>query len=180
LSLADGCDRTYPQGLPLSSNPHFETAASWEAVRAMLAFEPLEPADTAGLPLRSLQVHVRDHKERELPIGERTLEAHYGAFVLSESRHGIDEARRLALDVSYGRVVSETSIAGHDGRVYELGPAPPPDDIDGRSPAVVVWPDGEMFFLIASTEMASDELMRIAVSLYAPPSATAARRPARS
>jgi len=150
----------------VSSNPHFETAASWKAARAKLAFEPIEPTDTAGRPLRSLRVHVRDHRQRELSLGERTLEAHYGAFVLSESRNGIDEARRLALDVSYGRVVSNVSIAGHDGRVFELGPVPPPDDIDGRSPAVVVWHDGEMLFLIASSEMASAELIRIAVSLY--------------
>jgi hypothetical protein len=52
--------------------------------------------------------------------------------------------------------------------VYELGPEPPPDDIDGRSPSVVAWHDGEMFYLLASIEMAADVLVRIATSLYGP------------
>ena len=60
----------------------------------MLAFQPLEPAYTAGRRLRSLRIHVRDHKLRELPIHDRTLEADYGPFVLSQARRGVDEARR--------------------------------------------------------------------------------------
>ncbi len=35
-------------------------------------------------------------------------------------------------------------------------------DIDGRSPSVVTWHDGEMFYLIASDKMSSAELGRIA------------------
>jgi hypothetical protein len=132
----------------------------------MLAFQPIEPAHTAGLGLQSLQIHVRDHKQRELPIEERTLEAHYGGFVLSQSQKGADEARRLALVVSYGRGPREARIAGCAARVYERGPEPPPGDIDGRSPAVVTWHDGAMFYLIASGEMATDDLVRIAISLY--------------
>ncbi len=132
----------------------------------MLTFRPIEPPHTAGLRLQSIHVHVRDHKLRDLPIEDRTLEAHYGGFVLSQSRKGAAEARRLALDVSYGRAAHETRIAGRAGRVYELGPEPPPDDIDGRSPAVVTWHDAEMFYLIASGGMSSDDLVRIAISLY--------------
>jgi len=51
-------------------------------------------------------------------------------------------------------------------RMYELGPEPTKDDIDGRSPAVVTWHDEEMFYLIASTGMAAADLERIAGSLY--------------
>ncbi len=50
--------------------------------------------------------------------------------------------------------------------MYELGPEPPPDDIDGRNPSVVTWQDAEMFYLIASGEMSSDKLLKIAISLY--------------
>jgi hypothetical protein len=151
----------------MTGNPHFETARNWKAARAMLAFRPLEPRHTAGLKLQSIRIHVRDHKMRELPVEDRTLEAHYGAFVVSQERKGTAEARRLALDVSYGRNPRETRIAGHPGKVYELGPEPAPDDIDGRSPAVVVWHDGKMLYLVASHEMPSDKLLAIAVSLYA-------------
>lgn len=133
----------------------------------MLTFDPLEPAFTAKLRLQSLRIHVRDHKLRELSIADRTLEAHYGGFSLSQARRSAAEARRLALDVSYGRDPRDIQIAGHAGRVYELGPEPEPDDIDGRSPAVVVWHDGEMFYLVASGQMPASELFRIAISLYA-------------
>jgi len=150
----------------MTRNIHFETADSWDAVRNKLTFEPLEPSHTEGFHLQSLQIHVRDHKQRELTVGDRTLEAHYGGFVLSQARRTADEARRLALTVSYGQAPRTVQIAGRDARVYELGPEPPPDDIDGRSPSVVVWHDGEMFYLMASGEMPSEALVRIAASLY--------------
>jgi hypothetical protein len=51
-------------------------------------------------------------------------------------------------------------------RIYELGPEPAPDDIDGRTPAVVTWHDADLFFLVASDTMSSHELVRIAISLY--------------
>ncbi len=153
-------------GRPLTSNPHFETVSSWKAARAMVTFRPLEPKHTAGLHLQSIRIHVRDHKLRELRIEDRTLEAHYGGFVLSQSRKGANEARRLALAVSYGRTAREAQIAGCAARVYDLGPEPAPDDIDGRSHSVVTWHDAEMFYLIASDEMAADVLVPIATSLY--------------
>ena len=149
-----------------SRNPHFETAASWTAAQAMLTFQPLRPRNTMGLQLQSIRIHVRDHKLRELATSGRTLEAHYGGFVLSEARKGVDEARRLALAVPYGSAGRESRIAGRAARIYELGPEPEPGDIDGRNPAVVAWHDAEMFFLIASGEMSVDKLVIIAHSLY--------------
>ena len=150
----------------MSSNPHFETACSWKAARRALAFRPLQPGHTAGCRLQSLRIHVRDHKLRSLPVSDRTLEAHYGDFVLSQARRGAGEARRLALEVSYGRAGQAAEIAGRAAKIYELGPEPEPDDIDGRSPAVVVWADGELFCLVASSTMLVQELVKIAKSLY--------------
>ena len=152
----------------MTRNPHFETAPSWTAARVMLTFQPVEPKHTAGLALQSIRIHVRDHRMRELRVDDRTLEAHYGGFVLSQSRRGVQEARRLALAVPYGLTPLEARISGHEGRMYELGPEPPPDDIDGRSPSVVTWHDVDMFYLIASGEMRSHDLVSIANSLYAP------------
>ena len=129
-------------------------------------FRPLEPRDTLGLNVQSIRIHTRDHKLRALSIEGRTLEVHYGAFVLSQSRKGVTEARRLALDVSYGPAPREARIAEHRARVYELGPEPPPGDIDERSPSVVTWHEGDMFYLIASGELSSDDLVRVAISMY--------------
>ncbi len=150
----------------VTTNPHFESAESWSAAEQRLAFRPVEPRDTAGLAVVSMRIHVRDHKLRELALEERTLEVNFGAFVLSQSRPGADEARRLALEVSYGQAARELQIAGHSARVYELGPEPPPDDIDGRMPSVVTWHDAEMFYLLASGEMAAERLVQIAQSMY--------------
>src|SRR5256885_943129 len=123
----------------MTPNPHFETARSWKTAQAMLTFRPLQPKRTAGFRLRSLRVHVRDHKLRELSVEKRTLEAHYGGFVLSQAGKGADEARRRALDVRCGAAGRDAQIAGGAARVYELGPDRGRGDIEGRSPAVVVW-----------------------------------------
>jgi uncharacterized protein len=156
-----------PESTITPSNPHFETASNWKAAREMLTFRPIQPRYTAGRALQFIRIHVRDHKGRELPIADRTLEAYYEVFTVSQARRGEVEARRLALSVPYGQHGQNTEIAGCSGRVYELGPEPEPTDIDGRMPAVVVWHDGEIFHLIASGEMESAELVRIARSLYA-------------
>lgn len=150
----------------MTDNPHFETALSWKSARAMLTFEPLEPVYTAGLPLQSIRIHIRDHKLRMLAVGARTLEAHYGGFVVSQARKGAEEARRLALAVSYGQNGRSGQITGRAARIYEPGPEPLPEDIDGRNPAVVVWHDGELLCLVVSDSMPSDELVRIANSIY--------------
>ena len=94
----------------MTNNAHFKTASSWKAARAKLTFQPREPGYTAGLRVHSIRIHVRDHKLRELSINDRTLEAHYGGFVLSQARKGADEARRLALDVRYGSAGQEGGL----------------------------------------------------------------------
>ena len=150
----------------MKNNRHFKTVSSWKEAEALLIFEPLKPAITEGFELQSIAVHVRDHKHRELPVSERSLELHYEGFVLTQVSSGEDEARRLTLEVSYGRAPLEGRIASHEARVYELGPEPEQGDIDPRNPAVVVWHDAKMFFLIASDKLTSDVLVRIAISLY--------------
>lgn len=150
----------------MPDNPHFQNVSSWQAARKMLTFRPLQPKDTAGHDLQSISIHIRDHKQRELAVGDRTLEAHYGAFVLSQALKGEKETKRLVLAVPYGRAGCDGQIAECAARVYELGPEPPPDDIDGRAPSVVTWYDGEMFYLIASDKLPSADLIRIARSLY--------------
>jgi hypothetical protein len=148
------------------ANPHFVTASTWAEARDLLSFSPAVPSETAGRSLASLRIHIRDHRLRDVPVGARTLEAHYGSFVLSEASPGTSEARRLALEVSYGREPHAARIAGREARMYELGPPVPADDIDGRSPAVVAWHDGDRFYLIASTELPAATLVGIASSLY--------------
>jgi hypothetical protein len=131
-----------------------------------VAFKPVVPKYTAGFALQTIEIHIRDHKQRELAIRERTLEAHYGGFVLSETISAPEDARRRALETSYGPAGSEVLVAGHAGKSYERGPEVAPDDIDGRMPAVVVWSDDEMFYLVASGELEADVLLRVAGSLY--------------
>ena len=150
----------------MTDNPCFESAPTWKAARALLSFPPIEPRFTFGYDLRSIRIHVRDHKLRELSVEDRTLEAHYGGFVFTQSRKGIGEARRWALEVRYGPSGREARVAGFPARTYELGPEPPPDDIDPREPAVITWHDADMFYLIASDQMTSEKLLRIAESLY--------------
>jgi hypothetical protein len=172
LDLADARgDREMASLLGGAASPprqaHVASATTWDEVRSLLDFIPREPSATGGHGLRSLAVHVRDHRLRDLAVGERTLEAHYGAFVFSQARRGAAESRRLALEVSYGPAAMEARIAGREARAYDHGPEVPHDDPDGRLPAVVVWCDGEMFYLLASGELPVDALLRIGGSLYA-------------
>lgn len=132
----------------------------------MLTFRPLVPKKTGGFTLQSLAIYVRDYKHRDLPDDQKSLEAHYGGFVLSQSCPGEGEARRLADEVRYGQAPRSMHIAGCEARVYELGPEPEPDDIDPRSPSVVVWHDGNRFLLVASDQLTSEALVSIAGSLY--------------
>jgi hypothetical protein len=147
-------------------DPHFLTVSSWEEARAELAFTPLTPSYTADHVLASLSIFVRDHTHRDLSIEERSLEAHYGAFSLSQSRPGREEARRMVVEVPYGRWAMEAVVADHEARFYDLGPEVPPDDLDGRSPAVVVWHDDARFYLVASYTLELSVLARIAHSMY--------------
>src|SRR3954451_21061245 len=100
----------------MTDHSHFVDARTWKRARELLEFRPREPAYTAKLKLQGLKIYVRDHKRRELPKGNRTLKEHSGGFVWSQSSHTADEARRLALDVSYGCAPREERIAGHAGR----------------------------------------------------------------
>lgn len=134
----------------------------------MLTFEPLRPVRTAPLRLQGLRVHVLDHKRRELAIGDRTLEAHYGAFVFSQARKPGGKARASALDVRYGPEPQAAEIGGHPARIYELGPEVSTEDIDGRNPAVVVWYHGDLFYFLSSDSMTATELVEIAAGLYRP------------
>lgn len=157
---------TLRQPRAMDSNPHFLNPSSWEEAATMLAFVPVVPAHTEGFALQSLAVFVMDHKHRDVPVGDRSLEAHYGGFVLSQSMGAPAEARRKALDLRYGAAPHEMRIVGREGRAYRLGPVPEPDDIDPRMPAVIVWHDADMFFLVASDTLEIDALDRIARSLY--------------
>lgn len=150
----------------MPDNAHFEFPSSWDEAADLVNFKPVGPANTGGRDLQSFAVFVRDHKFRELARENRNLEVYYDGFSFSQSRQGVEEARRMALEVSYGRAPGEALVAGHEARVYELGPVPAADDIDPRSPAVVVWCDGDMFFLMASDSLQSDVLLPIAASIY--------------
>lgn len=153
----------------MTDNPHFATVEDWAAAEELIGFVPLQPSDTAGLALDSLSVHVMDYRMRDLPREERTLEAHYGSFVFTQSGPGASEARRLALEQSYGQAPRDVTIGGHEARAYDEGPVPEPDDPDGQMPAVIVWADGDRFFLIAGAtdDLKLADLFRIANSVYA-------------
>lgn len=122
-------------------SPHFKSFKTWQEAQPWLTFRPLVPQFTAGCALESVCVYVMDHKRRGLAAEDRSLEAHYGAFAFTQSFRPPGEARRLALEVTYGSNPQQALIIGREARAYELGPEPPPGDIDGRSPSVVTWYD---------------------------------------
>lgn len=146
-------------------NPHFAVVESIEAAETLLTFRPSVPTFTAGCELDSIAVFVMDHRRREVPVKQRSVELHYGRFAVSEQAPGPDEARWLALEVSYGRMPTEIQFPTGPGRAYELGPPVPPDDIDGRAPAVVVWAAGDRFHLVASSELELTVLIEVAGSI---------------
>jgi hypothetical protein len=150
----------------MAGNPHFESAADWTDAAGRVTFVPLVPRFTAGGALKGLRIHVRDHKLRELPLEERILEASYETFAFSQSRRTAVDARHAALAVSYGRDPRPVWILGREGKGYELGPVPEPDDIDPRSPSVVAWADGEMFYCLASGQLPLTGLIDVATSIY--------------
>jgi hypothetical protein len=149
--------------------PSFVAPATWAEAAALLTFEPRVPGDTRGRALVGLRVHVRDHRRRDLPRHLRTFEAHYDGLAVCQSCPGASAARRRALEVRYGQNGRPVRIGGRDGRAYPLGPEVPPDDIDGRSAAVVTWWDGPMHHFVASTELPLEDLERVAASLYPSP-----------
>jgi hypothetical protein len=151
----------------MARNDHFKSVFDWAAAAELLDFEPRRPAYTAGFSLVALSVHVTDHRKHQLPLGARSLEAHYGGFVIDQKRAASEmDAQRRALSTSYGQAATRVRVAGHEGRSYALGPVPDPDDGDGRSPAVVVWHDGQMIYLVASGALDEAILHRVASSMY--------------
>lgn len=146
--------------------PRFLAPTTWEEAAALLTFVPRQPADTRGRALRGLRVHVRDHRRRDLPLHLRTFEAHFDGVAVCQSRPGPLAARRRALEVRYGPDATSIRIRGREGRAFPLGPEVPPDDIDGRSAAVVTWYDGPMFHFVMSTQLPVDEVALVAASLY--------------
>lgn len=146
-------------------NPHFEFPPNWQKARELLDFVPVAPpASRAGEPL-SLAVFVRDHKQRELPRAERSLEAHYAEFVLTQARPGAAGAKRLALETAYGQAPQTLRVAGREARAFPPGPEPGPGDPDPRSPAVLAWCDGPMFYLLASETLDTAALAALAESI---------------
>jgi hypothetical protein len=148
--------------------PHFQSVDSWSDAAELLAFEPAVPMDTAGHALESLAVFVRDHRMRELPPEDRSLEAFYSAFVFTQSHHSPARAREAALATPYGLDPRPIEVGVHEGRGYERGPDPAPGDPDPPMPAVVVWHAGAMFYLLASEELDVAALLRIARSVPEP------------
>jgi hypothetical protein len=140
--------------------------ASWVAAREWLCFAPLEPAHGAGCELQSLSLFVPDHRQRKLAKADRSLEAHYGDFVVIQSWRGPTERRRWALEVSYGVDSREVRIGGHSRCRYELGSKVPTKDPKGPSAAVVVWHDGELLLLVASAKLGACSLVDVAQSMY--------------
>ena len=151
----------------MARNKHSEKIVDWEAALDFIDFKPRQPSFTAGFKLSSLAVFVMDHRKRRLPTSSRSLEAHYGSFVIDQKRWpSVEEARRRALATPYGRDAATVHIGGNEGRSYALGPEVEPDDIDGRSPAVVVWHEDNIVYLVASSQLESGTLLRIASSMY--------------
>ncbi|MBT8487471.1 MAG: hypothetical protein HKN72_16815 [Gemmatimonadetes bacterium] len=146
-------------------NPHFAMVASWREAASIVGFQPHVPEHTVGFSLGSLGVWIKDHKRRRVSQARRSLEAHYGGFVLAQSQPGMHEAANLAMETSYGPDPMPVSVEGCEGRSYQLGPPTAAGDVDGRAPAVVVWADEARFFLLASGELVVEVLLDVAGSL---------------
>jgi hypothetical protein len=93
-------------------NAYFDRVGSWHHAQTKLTFVPIKPRYTVGLSLQSLDIHVRDTAHGELAIKDRSLEAHYGSFVLTQSLKGEEEAQRWATRVGYGPGPREWNVAG--------------------------------------------------------------------
>lgn len=151
-------------------NPHFRRLSSLDEAAVLVGFTPRQPSESLGLQPESISVFVMDHRLREVPASRRTVECHYGEFVVSQQCSGEEEARRQAYDVLYGPDPQLVWINEKEARAYDLGPVPQPttwmaDDIDGRQPAVVVWADGPIFLLVASDKRHVSDLVRVARSM---------------
>jgi hypothetical protein len=149
----------------MAHNPHFAAVDSIGTAAELLTFRPSVPTFTSGCELDSIAVFVMDHRRREVSMEERSVELHFGKFVVSQQRPGEEEAQRLALEVSYGSVPIDLVLPDGRGLGYELGPEVASDDVDGRAPAVAVWAAGDRFNLVASSELSLVVLVEVARSL---------------
>jgi 3-oxoadipate enol-lactonase len=151
----------------VDSTDRFVTPLTWKDAARLVEFKPIVPRKTRGRQLKRFRVHIRDHKARDLPKRERTLEAYYDGFAFTQRLRSPDDARRDAMGPRYGPKTRDVVIGGHQGSMRELGPEVAPDDIDGRDSAIITWSDGPMFyFFFGSREMTLAELLPIARSLY--------------
>ena len=151
----------------MKNEEHFKQMGDWKEAAEYLSFNPRRPSFTAGYSLETLQIHVMDHRRRHIPVNRRSLEAHFGGFVVDQKRLGSDyDARRKALSTTYGQGIKTVHVAGNVGRSYALGPEVDPQDVDGRVPAVVVWHDADLFYLVASDRLDREQLCQIALSMY--------------
>lgn len=149
----------------MNENPHFEKVQSWDDARALIRFAPWIPEGPHVSTSVALSVHVKDHRGHDLAPGDRSLEAHFDEFVLDQKRHAsASRAKSFALETLFGPNPRCVSVRGHEGRSYALGPPPPPHDIDGRSPAIVVWSEVEVVILLASTQLDEADLLAIAAT----------------
>ena len=148
-------------------NPCFVTAETWADAAALVEFEPVVPPVHWAGPPQCLRVHVADHKRRDLPIRDRSVEAFYAGLVFTQSHKARHEAHRLVFETDYGSCPRRLSVAGHPARAFELGPEVAVDDIDGRAPAVVVWHRDGLFCLLASDRETADALVARAAMLMA-------------
>lgn len=159
-------DALGPEGpvVPRRSEPAFTIIASWTDAAALVTFVPRVPQPEPPGPVR-LRLHVRDHRGRAFGEAERTLEAQYPQFVLSQSRHAHHQAQRLAFGRTYGRGGYAIVVGGRPGRAFPRGPEPEPGDFDRPSPAVVTWADGALFLLLASDELTPEDLAAVGARL---------------
>ncbi|MDH4307798.1 MAG: hypothetical protein OEZ14_12405 [Acidimicrobiia bacterium] len=145
------------------TNPHFEVFGTPAEAASVLEFTPVIPRWTDGCELVAVSVFVMDHTMRVLEPAERTLELHYGDFVVSQQ--ATENGRRLAHETPYGRQRRTGTARGLEISIHDLGPPVEEQDPDGREPAVVTWEENGVFCLVASSTWPADELLRVIESM---------------
>ncbi|MBT8404140.1 MAG: ankyrin repeat domain-containing protein [Gemmatimonadetes bacterium] len=148
-----------------SPPPHWAQPTDWEAAGRWFGATPARPRDTLGRTVQAFRVRLRDHRDRLLPAAGRDLEVHFDDFDFTQVSVGHEEARRRALEWSYGPEAMELRIGPHAGRGYERQPDPPEADPDPPLPTVVTWWVGERHFLLASATLAVAQLIEVAHSV---------------
>jgi hypothetical protein len=144
----------------VARSQHFEFPTTWSEARDLVVFGPIQLATVTQSELVSLAVHIRDHKRRDLPITDRTLEAYYDDFTFSQRMCATSkEAKRMAVEISYGPAPRKAIVGGGEARVYE---GELDSDDDEALPPVVVWHADEMFYLLAGRTLDAQALLQLA------------------